>query len=106
MFYLEIVKYELKNIKNKLQQLSVSSNNVGYDRKNENTILKSINQCYQVIYELKECINQVFGWSNVTTILFCFLLPLTDTNWAYLALFKRTVRYITGIDLIPKKNLT
>lgn len=106
MFYLEIVKYELKNIKSKLQQLEVSSKNVGHDFSNENTIdndLKSINQYYQVICELKECINQVFGLSNFTTILFCFLLPLTDTNWAYLALFNRTVKYITGIDLIMKK---
>lgn len=73
LFYLEIIKYELKCIRFKLH--IVSPDGIKCDSMTSND-LKFINQYYHWIHELSECINQIFGYSHFATILFCFLHPL------------------------------
>lgn len=55
LFYLELIKYELK-----------------LDGPKQ---MKTIYNHYSKICELNDCINQIFGWSNFVTILYCFELP-------------------------------
>lgn len=100
LFYLELIEFELKSIKTELKAIAKTTQRNGnnFDEGNLNVnCLKKLNTHYQLIFELNEFLNQIFGWSNFTTILYCFHLPLTDFNWALWELHKRTTTYIIGI---------
>lgn len=86
LFYLELIKHELIAIENTLKNDAL----IGDGQ------MKTIHKHYSQIYELNECVNQIFGWSNFVTILFCFELPLTDANWAYTSFAERPMEYICG----------
>lgn len=119
LFYLELIRFELKTIKNELKnavELSEFRNTFScrIDRRsygcytvlecfNEKT-LERINAYCQFVFQLRSCINQMFGWSNFFTIIYCFHLPLTDGNWALKGLYERDGDYIIGIlkELLPK----
>lgn len=88
VFYLELVKHELKTILNDLKCRIVSHQSVC------SKDLKSAREYYQSICEIVHCINQIFGWSHFVTILFCVHLPLTDLNWAYLSIYERPTGYV------------
>lgn len=45
--------------------------------------LRQIRIHYDLVYELSNCINEVFGWSNVMNILYLFLRLGFDSAWAY-----------------------
>lgn len=119
IFYLELIKYELKLIKVELKDIATLTNfhSKFIRRTNQRTKrhpyrrsswsdstvksvneknLKRINAYCQLVYELSECMNQTFGWSNFTTILYCFHFPLTDGNWALWELDQRPIDYIIG----------
>lgn len=115
IFYLELVKYELQYIKTELKNIAelIDLNSVKSVKRrtkwcdttmkelSENS-LKEINANFQLVYELTKCINQVFGWSNCAIILYCFHLPLTDTNWAIWEIGKRSNRYVQGTKCSSK----
>lgn len=111
IFYLELVKYELKTIKIELKQIvDVSGLHINFKKvingrtkrcgstmgKISENNLKNINAYFQLVYKLTDVINQIFGWSNFTTILYCFHLPLTDGNWAISEIGARESGYIRG----------
>lgn len=110
IFYLELVKYELQYIKKELKNIAelIDLNSVKSAKRrtkvrcdstmkklSENS-LKEINACFQLVYELTKCINQVFDWSNCAIILYCFHLPLSDANWAMWEIKKRSNCYVQG----------
>lgn len=45
--------------------------------------LKSIRIHYDLVHELSDCINEVFGWSSIAVVLYLFLNLVTDLNWIY-----------------------
>lgn len=117
IFFLELIKFELKIIKNELKDIAVLTNfHSSFIRRanqrtkqhrryscctsavncvNENN-LKRINAYCQLVNELSRCLNQVFGLSHFATILYCFHMPLTDANWALWELDQRPWDYIFG----------
>lgn len=38
---------------------------------------------YDLVHELSECINEVFGWSHIGATLYCFLRLVVDLNCSY-----------------------
>lgn len=115
LFYLELVKFELKIIKNDLKKVVALNEcrnsfsqckhrhkfrcHTSIGKFRENT-LKRISSYCQLVFELSKCINQIFGWSNFTTVIYCFHLPLTDGNWALRGLHERPGDYIIGEFLL------
>lgn len=114
LFYLELIKNELQMIKNELKDIAESSvldsssmkslhrrtkrrGSTTRQKLSENSLIR-INANLQLVFALTKCINQVFGWSNFTTILYCFHLPLTEGNWAMLELQEKSNFYIKGIQ--------
>lgn len=98
LFYLELIEFELKTIKIELETIAkITQRNDSNDENFNVNCLKKIQNHYQLIFELTEFLNQIFGWSNFATILYCFHLPLTDLNWGLWELHKRTATYIIGI---------
>lgn len=111
LFYLELIKFELKMIKNELKDMvSLSQFQHSFARctrrrhkrcynsmrRSTENSLKRISSYCQLVFELTKCINQIFGWSNFTTVLYSFHLPLTDGNWALRGLHERRSDYIIG----------
>lgn len=92
LFYLNLIKYELNSAEAELKFIvTISRNNF---EELDLSCLKPIREYYRLMYEMVRCINEVFGWSQVATILFSFYLPLTDLNWAYIRIHERTYAYI------------
>lgn len=104
LLYLEFIKRELENIRNDLEMIIMKTNINSFgsqDLVTEN--LKNITQYYNQVYQLSNFINQMFGWSNFTTILYCFHLPLTEINWGFSMLNERTRIFGVGINFNSKQ---
>lgn len=95
LFFLELVKHELESIQREMNGIVAISKCKNF-RYLEQNCLKRIREHYKLVYEMVNCVNEVFGWSQFTTILFALYLPLTDLNWAYLRIYTRTTGYIIG----------
>lgn len=101
LFYVELIKFELQAIETELRTIAKITQRNEIDSNPENfnaNSLKMINAHCQLILQLNECINKIFGWSNFITVTYCFHMPLTDFNWALWELHRRTRTYITGIN--------
>lgn len=113
LFYLQLIKRELNAIKYTLNDIETRTYSVSLslyfgERVNEFAVLpnesksfcenqlKIIHKHYREICELNYCINNIFGWSHFVTILYCFLLLLTDVNWAYTEMQHKPTIYIYG----------
>lgn len=74
LLYLKIIKIELQYIKN------------AFGWPCSDRFLAALNSSsvqYQRIYEMMECINRMFGWSQLATILICFYTLVTYLNFIY-----------------------
>lgn len=103
LFYVELIKHELITIQKELKRLVAisKSDNFVWERNR----YANLRKYYQLIYEMVCCLNEIFGWSQFTTILFCLHLPLTDLNWAYIRIHERSTGYIIGTVLGTFKNV-
>lgn len=98
IFYLELIKDELISIEKKLKTIvSISDCSVHDVSRNW---FKELREYYKSVYEMVNCINEIFGWSQFITILFCFHLPMTDLNWAYSSIHLRSIGYMIGDILL------
>lgn len=74
-FCLDVIHWQLKMIENEFKVVQSSSSTVAR--------LKRINVYYDCVMDMIELLNEIFGWSQITTILCCFYSLLTDLNWLY-----------------------
>lgn len=94
LFYIELIKYELKIIEKESGDKSSSD-------RNETEIFSRrrflwLREHYQTIYEIKEYVNSKFSWSNTATVMYSFNLVLTDVNWMYRVIRRRDTNYVVG----------
>lgn len=95
LFYLEIIKYELKMVRNELDEMWQFCEN--QEMKSTKQFAKVfqckrfkwIRELYESIYDMNDVVNTVFGWSNIVAISFSFLLILADINWLYWKSFNK-----------------
>lgn len=73
-FHLNLLEYQLKNIKNEIK--------TPVWRCNEKFLLK-FQQNYEIICRMVDCINSAFCCSRFATILSLFHVTLADINWTY-----------------------
>lgn len=66
---MKIIEHELKQNKSHMR-FWLESN--GFRR---------IRSYYSNVYEMTNCLNKMFGLSQVTGVCFCFYIILTDLNW-------------------------
>lgn len=76
MIYFDVIEFNLKRIEN---ELNLNANNSIRKFYNFGWIRKY----YGFIYKISECINTMFGWSELATTLFSFGTLLTYINVAY-----------------------
>lgn len=101
LFYLEIIKFELTIIEQEVREV-VQSIQVEIDNKIRRNFevkrLKWIREYYLSVYELCECVNNVFGWSNVATVLYLFQVMLYHLNYIYWKWYNTDgVFYVQGL---------
>lgn len=105
LFYLDLVEYELNIIKNDIMDIVKTIEKIKiemhiFDKRKsisklfEQKRLKWIRNYYMLVYDMSECLNAVFGWSNMTTVLYSFLLILTDLNSFYWRWYNKNKVYM------------
>lgn len=79
LFFIHLLDHQLNEVELQMKLMADISENgmISRDR------LKSIRVYYDLVHELSDCINEVFGWSNIVSVLYCFLLLAVDLNWTY-----------------------
>lgn len=77
VFHLKIIEYELKLVECEVINSFKKVNGFG------GVQLLKIRESYRLILEMVECVNSIFGWSNLATILFCFHFLLSELNFTY-----------------------
>lgn len=85
LFYLELIKYELKIIVREVSEMK------NVNKKNANLVMRKLHrsrfkwtrQYYESVHELCRLVHCALGWSNVTVILFPFYVILLDIAWLY-----------------------
>lgn len=90
LFYLELIKCELKTMEYKAGNILLRKG----CRRNG---VKYIRQYYQLVYQLNDCINAIFGWSNLLSLLFGMCFIFTDITWLYFYSLRRSIYYQSGI---------
>lgn len=81
IFHLKVIEFELKLIESDLRDffkkpfdLEAAQREIG---------VKRIRESYRLVFEMVECINSVFSWSYLATILFCFHFLITEMYFSY-----------------------
>lgn len=107
IFYLELMKIELKTIENVLIPEFKSKVFIS-NRRNVINQSRWIQKYYQSIYKLNVCINSIFGWSNLSTILFSFEAILVSINTIYCYGVDKSTMYLYGVltyrNILKKQN--
>lgn len=71
IFCIEVLECQLKTVNNELKTQTI---NQAYQ-------FNWIRGYYHHIHEMTYFLNEVFGWSHVAAVSFCFYFFLTDLNW-------------------------
>lgn len=84
LFFIHLLDYQLDEIGTEAESLAEASDNEWIS----NERFRWIRMYYDLVYELSNCINEIFGWSNVVSILYLFLLLAVDIIWVYSHMYR------------------
>lgn len=84
LFFIHLLNHQLDEIGMEAGSLAEASDNKSIP----NERLRWIRMYYDLVYELSKCINEIFGWSNVVSILYLFLLLAVDMIWTYSQIYR------------------
>lgn len=79
LFFVHLLDHQLHGVELEMKLMADDSQSAIISRER----FKWIRIYYDLIYELSNCMNEVFGWSNIATILCLFLRLVVDLNWIY-----------------------
>lgn len=117
VFYLELIKNELKMIDHELATILDDCNSMkskNFMRNNQfaeqirsfqQNRFKWIRQYYELVYNLCGTVNTMFGRSNIVIISLTFHLILIDINWFYWKLLNKYQFNVNGNDNVKFKSL-
>lgn len=94
LFYLEFIKYQLNRILCFTKQMKELSKNQEFCAEHA-IVLKWIREYYQIIHDISMNMNDLFGWSNSSTIFCLFVLFSTDSNFFYWKWYNQNINIIT-----------
>lgn len=98
LFCLEILQLQLKMVEDEVKTMVFILNTAGSFRERQSLRMDIISTCYSFelqrmkwirqyfhcAYNMMDLLNQIFGWSHVAGISFCFYYLLTESNWLYI----------------------
>lgn len=79
LFFVLLLENQLNTVEKQMELLA----NVSHCAKIPSERLKWIRIQYDLVHDLLNCMNEVFGWSNIAIILCLFLRLVVDMNWTY-----------------------
>lgn len=79
LFCLEAINFQLKSIEIALREMCEGVNFTSHS--NDVHRFKWMQQYYHCVYEMAHLSNDIFNWSQVAAVSFCFYAILTDLNW-------------------------
>lgn len=103
LFYSKLIEFELKNIKKEAKKSSIfwqgnyRNYKIGMFQKNHK---KFVRNYYKLVWELNDNINSIFGWSNLSVVLFTFMLFFAQINWLYYYSSNRPRNFQIGLFFI------
>lgn len=91
-FYIDLVINEFKSINN----IILSEKNLSFELKEQKTKkvgrncekVKRIRHNYQSIQSMVDCLNNIFGWSQFITVIYCFSVLVCEFNYLYWRIVK------------------
>lgn len=89
LMYVEIIKIKLKYIHKEAMDASALNKTI-------NESMKSVRETYQMIFDMINYLNRIFGFSHLATVLYCFFFIFTDLNWAYFQLSSKSIESKLG----------
>lgn len=84
LFLLGILNSQLKAIENEIitiKNISQFQRDSKYPVSLQLKRFKSVADYYQCVIEMTQLLNEIFGWSQIATVLFCFFTFMTNLNW-------------------------
>lgn len=97
LFCLEVLHFQMKMVENEVKIMMKILNLANIKRNKSLNIdvisasyafeqqrLKWIRGYFHCVYKMMYLLNEVFGWSHVSGISFCFYYILTESNWFYI----------------------
>lgn len=79
LFFVHLLSYQLSEVDAEMRRLADDSKNGTVSRQR----LRSIRMYFDLVHELSDCINEFFGWSNVVSVSYLFMLFAVDSIWNY-----------------------
>lgn len=97
LFCLEILHFQMKMVEDEVK-IMMKILNLANIRRNQALNIDVISACYSFemqrlkwirgyfhcVYKMMYLLNEIFGWSHVAAISFCFYYILTESNWFYI----------------------
>lgn len=76
IFYVDIIRMNLSIVQVEAIRASILIGTV-----KESTI--AVREIYMMIFEMGNKLIEIFGFSHLATVLYCFYCPIVDLNWAF-----------------------
>lgn len=110
LFCLEVLHYQMKMVESEVE-IMMKILNLANIRRNQSLSMDVISACYSFetqrlkwirgyfhcVYKMMYLLNEIFGWSHVAGISFCFYYILTETNWFYIHFSEISVAHRIGM---------
>lgn len=80
--HMKVVSFQLLKIKEEVERFQKNGINSEWFRL-KNDQYKQLRDYYRLVYEMTECMNKAFGWSNVAIILLNLITTVTFLNFIY-----------------------
>lgn len=100
IFYVQLIRHELSLIVDMTKEtMDIACDETKQTPKIDRIVcnrIKLIRNKFDLVYEMSDHINEVFGWSHFANVLYCFLLLVTDLNWFYWCIYFPCNAHIAG----------
>lgn len=84
LFFIHLLNHQLNEVEMETKSLADISENEQVSRHR----LRWIRMYHNLVFGLCDCINEVFGWSNVISISYMFLRLVLDLIWNYMVIHR------------------
>lgn len=91
IFCVNIIYFQLKNLHDELKTINT------LDFTSQIHQIKLNRDYYHCVHDMIASLNEVFDWSGVTTVSFCFFFWLADLNWCYSHLGSLSTSQLVGM---------
>lgn len=97
ILHLKVIAFQLRKLNMKLLQMNKFNRCKRKRLQNSKTIefneYKRIRNYYQQIYEMAECVNRIFDWSNLVLFIICFQHSVLNLYFVYHQLNRKYIKF-------------